>query len=99
MAGAHAGSGVAMEVLVKENQIMPVRVGLELFKISEYRPAALFILKKDAGHAARKLTRHLPQVHHGSRAGGKFYFEIRAQIVMELLQRLDQQVIYREPDW
>ena len=87
-----------MEVFVKQDQVAPVRVGLELFEISEYRPAAVFVLQKDAGHAARQFARHFPQVHHLSGTGGELDFEIVAQVVMKLLQRLDQQIIHREPD-
>ena len=35
---------------------------------------------------------------HIARAGGALDFEIVAQVVVELLQRLDQQIIHRKPD-
>src|SRR5229473_2762609 len=66
MTGAQAGSGIAMEVFVKQHQVTPMRVGLELFEISENC--------------------------------WELDLEIRPKIVMEFLQRLDQQVVYREPN-
>src|SRR5216684_101925 len=98
MAGAQAGSGIAMEVFVKQHQIAPMAVGLELFEISENWPAAFFIAKKDARHAARQFARDFPQGHHVSGTRRELDLEIRPEIVIEFLQRLDQQVVYREPN-
>ena len=47
---------------------------------------------------ARQFRRHLPEVHHLPRAGRAFHLEIVAEVVVELLQRFDQQVVDREPD-
>src|SRR5580704_4216 len=99
MTGAHSGTGIAVEVLVKENQVTPVRVSLELFQVGEYRPAALFVTKKDVCQPARQFTRYVPQRLHVSRSGREFDFEIVTEIVVELLQGLDQQKIHWEPDW
>ena len=44
MAGAHSCTGVAVKVLVKQDQVTPVRIGLELLKIPVYRPATSLIL-------------------------------------------------------
>ena len=62
MAGAHAGAGVAVEIFVKEDQVTPVGVSLELFEIPEYRSAAILILEENIGHAARQFSRDFPQV-------------------------------------
>ena len=43
MTGAHSGTRVAVEILVKENQVAPMRVHLELFQVAEYRTAAIFV--------------------------------------------------------
>ena len=67
-------------------------------EIAEYRPAALFVLQEDAGQAAREFGRHFPQVHHVPEPVGNSTLKSVAQVVMELLQRLDQQKIHREPD-
>src|SRR6266481_8519404 len=99
MTGAHPGTGVAVEVLVKENQVAPMRVRLELFQVAEYGSMSLFITKKDICHPARQLTRHVPQSLHVSRSSWELDLEIVTEIVVELLQGLDQEKIYREPDW
>ena len=52
MAGADSRTGISVEVFVEEHQVTPVRVGLELFEISEHWPAALVVLEEDARHAA-----------------------------------------------
>src|ERR1700675_3373770 len=98
MTGAHSRTGVAVEVLVKENQVAPMRVRLELVQVAEHRSVALFVTKKDVGHPARQFTRHFPQRLHVSRSGRELDFEIVTEIVVELLQRFDQEKIHREPD-
>src|ERR1017187_9278790 len=98
MAGAHSGTGIAVEVFVKQKQVAPMRVRLELVQVAKYRPEALFVTKKDVCHAPRQLTRHVPQRLHISRSSREFDFEIVTEIVVELLQGLDQEKIHREPD-
>src|SRR5262245_57796433 len=81
MAGAHARAGVSVKVLVKHHKIAPVRIGLELFNVAEHGPSALLILKKYAGHPARKFPCYLPERQHLSRTGGALHFEVVPEIV------------------
>src|SRR5579863_4759222 len=46
------GSRVTVEVLVKENEVAPVRTGLEPLQVAEHRPAAVSGTKKNVGHPA-----------------------------------------------
>src|ERR1700751_919822 len=89
---------VAVDVLVKEDEIVPVGIGLELRNIAIHRPLALFITQKDFRKSARELGRYFRQRQHVSRAGGKFHFEIVPEVVMEFLQRFNQQIVHWEPD-
>src|SRR5271169_4441015 len=98
VARSNSGSRIAVEVLMKQNQVAPVRIGLELFEITEHRPAAIFIAKKNVRHPARKFSRYLPQGHHLSRSGGELNLKVVAKVVMKLLERLDQQVVQRKPN-
>ena len=47
----------------------------------------------------RELHGDLPQREHRARARRKLDPEVVAQIIVELLQRFDQQVVERKPDW
>src|ERR1700676_1301703 len=98
MTGAHPKTGVAVEVLVKEKQVAPMRIRLKLFQVAKYWPATLFVTKKNVCHPARQLTRHVPQRLHVSRSSRELDFEIITQIVVELLQGFDQKKIHREPN-
>src|ERR1700756_5768973 len=98
MTGAHAGTEVAVEVLVKQNQVAPMGVRLELLQVAEYRPVALFVTKKDACHPLRQFPCHVPQRLHVSRSSRELDFEIVTQLVVEFLQGFDQKKIHREPD-
>src|SRR5260370_22974552 len=99
MTGTHPATGVTVEVFVKEKQVTPMRVRLKLFQVAEYRPAALFVAKKNVCHPSRQLTRHVPQRLHIPRSSRELDFEIVTQIVVKLLQGLDQEKVHRKPDW
>src|SRR4029077_7762915 len=88
----------AVEVFVEKDQIAPVGIGLKLLHTPKHGTAAVVALQEYAGHAARRFSRPLPQSEHPPRPGGALYLEILAQVVMELLQRFDQQVVHRKPD-
>src|SRR5258708_38862450 len=95
MAGTDSGARIAVEVFVKQNQISPVRVGLEFLQVAEHGPPALFIAQESAGQATRQFSGNLPQGHHLSRASWALDLEIVAQVVVEFLQALDQKKIHR----
>src|SRR5271166_2194160 len=98
VARSNSGSRIAVEVLMEQHQVTPVRIGLELFEIAEHRAATIFIAKENVRHAARKFSRDLPQSHHLSRSRWKLDLKVVAQVVMELLERFDQQVVRRKPN-
>src|ERR1700746_3659520 len=98
MAGANSSPRVAVEIFVKQDKVAPVWVGLELFEISKHWSAASFISEKYVRYATRQLARYFPEGHHLSRSGWELNLEVIAEIVMELLQRLDQQVVHGEPN-
>src|SRR5271157_4889762 len=68
VARSNSGSRIAVEVLMEQHQVTPMRISLELFEIAEHRPAAILIAKKNVRHPARKFSRYLPQSHHLSRS-------------------------------
>ena len=98
VAGADAGAVVAMKVFVKRDQVAPVGIFLEFFRAAEDRAPAMFILQKYSRQALGDFSGDLPQVQVDARAGRVFDFEIIAEKEMKLLQRLDEQIIDREPD-
>src|ERR1700745_405960 len=53
MTGPHAETGVAVEVLVKKNQVAPMRIRLELLQVAESRSVALLVTKKNVCHPVR----------------------------------------------
>src|SRR5437879_4192847 len=60
MAGANAGPVVAMEVLVEQDEIPPVRVHLELLRAAMNGPSAVFSTQEDMRQATREFCRHFP---------------------------------------
>src|SRR5262249_36239409 len=68
MTRAQTGAVIAMEVLVEQDQVAPVRVLLELPALAVHRPPPILITQEDAGETARDLLSHLVQGHMLSRA-------------------------------
>src|SRR5271165_2705018 len=62
------------------------------------RTLAILVPQKWPRQAPRDQGGGVPQGHELARTGGALHFEVVAKIVMELLQRLNQQEIDREPD-
>src|SRR5262249_2643371 len=93
-----AGAVVAVKVFVKPNQIVPMRIGLELLVHPKDWTASAFIAKKDTSEPAGQLRGHFPQRHHLPRARRTLDSVIFAQVMMKLLQRFNDQIIYRKPD-
>src|SRR5215813_12259378 len=98
MARANASTGIAMEVLVKKDETVPVGIVLELRSFSIHRPLALLVAHENLRQPTRKLCRDLPEGHHVPRARWKLNFEVVAQVVVKSLQRFDQEKVDRKPD-
>src|SRR6185312_5204239 len=58
MTGAESGAGVAVEVLVEQQIIAPVRVFLELATLSKDRTAPILVALKQIDHSVGDLFRH-----------------------------------------
>ncbi len=73
-------------------------VQLQLRLVAQHRPFSHAVPQKDARHAMCKFGCNLVERQKMSRSGWAFHFEVLAIVVMELLQRLDDEEIEREPD-
>src|SRR5947209_5356409 len=62
VAGTDARAVVSVEVLVEQQQVVPVGVCLELFYASEYGPAPGVVLGEGGRQAVGDFDRDLPQV-------------------------------------
>ena len=64
MAGADSLAGVAVEVFVKGDVVVPVGIGLEFFKVAEDGALAVGVAQEDAREAAGDFGSDFPKVHH-----------------------------------
>src|SRR5258705_3950066 len=99
MAGTEPRAVVAVEVLVEEQMVAPVRVGLELLGTAEHRTAAPFVPEKDARQPCGNLPGDFEEIHHDAGPGGALDREAVAVVRVELQERADQQRVHRHPDW
>ena len=76
MAGPDAGAVVAMEVLVKQQVVVPIRITLKFFGTTVHRPTAAFVAQKNPNQAIGDLMRNLEQINQLARAGWILDFEI-----------------------
>src|SRR5262245_18700593 len=76
MAGAEPGPIVAMEVLVEQNEIAPVRILLEFPGSSINRTPPFSVAQEDPGQAPAQFLCNLQEGHLLPRPGGTLNFEI-----------------------
>src|SRR5262245_38150807 len=98
MAGAEPGPIVAMEVLVEQNEIAPVRILLEFPGSSINRTPSLSVAQKDAGQAPAQFLSNLIEGHLLPRTGGTFNFEIIPVKGVIVQQCPDNEAIDGNPD-
>src|ERR1035438_6270103 len=96
--GTNAGPIVSVKKFVEQNQVLPVRIGVEDVGSACDGTAAVLARRKNAHKATGDFRSHLPQIAFSSGMGGAFHFEIFAEIMVEFLQRFDQQIVPRKPD-
>src|SRR6516165_10607981 len=71
---------------------------LQFVDVAESGSSAVFVAQEKARQASTQFVRHFVDCDEPPRAGRAFDFEFVAVVVMELLQRFDEQVIDGEPD-
>ena len=99
MAGADARTVVAVEVFVEQHQVAPVRIRLIARVAAVHRPLAVGIPQERCASAAAKSRPPLPTAScKFPEPVGHSTLKSSPEVVMELLQRFDQQVVHREPD-
>jgi hypothetical protein len=90
MAGTDASARIAVEVLVEQQVLAPVRVGLKGLVRAEDWASPVLSTQEDVRQPARELICDLPGGEFLARAGGTFHQEIFVIIMVELLERFDQ---------
>src|SRR6266404_2306 len=98
MAGADPGPIVAMKVFVEEDKVFPVRIILEDLKSAGDGTAATRIAKEDVDEPAGDFSRHLPEIGFLRGMRRALHLEVLAVVMVKLLQRFDEQIVYGEPD-
>src|SRR6516165_1410133 len=86
MAGADAGTVVAMEVFIEQQIVPPVRIPLKLVATTENRPPPVSVAQENAGQAIGNFACYLEQVDQSSGAGRALDFEVAAVIGVEVQQ-------------
>ena len=66
VARAQPGPVVAVEVLVEEQMVPPVSIGLELLRTSIHGTPTPIVSQEDPGQPLDDLAGHLEQRHHAS---------------------------------
>jgi hypothetical protein len=98
MASAKPGAIVTVEVFVEQNEIFPIWIALKELYSTGDGTAAIPIAKEDANEPAGDFTRHLPQVAFLLRVCRALHFEVLAVVVVKLLKRFDEKIVYGKPD-
>jgi hypothetical protein len=99
MAGTEAGAVVAMEVFIKQREVTPVGVLLKRLRPPIYGPVSVRTTQEETRQPTRQLCGYLPEGRLTFGAGRQGDQQAITVEVVQPLQRLDEQVIQREPDW
>ena len=78
VAGAEPRAVVTVEIFVKQDQIAPVRIVLELGRPAVDRPLSIGVAQKRASQPADKLLRHFEQRHVAAGTGRTLHLEFVA---------------------
>src|SRR2546425_3942748 len=98
VAGADTSTIIAMEIFMKEDELPPMRIALEDFDTTGHRAPTILPAQEDTREPPGYFRRDLPQVGFPLRMSRALDLEILAIVVVELLQRLDEQIVHRKPD-
>jgi L-rhamnose isomerase len=94
MRGPQPSSIITVEELVEEHIVPKVRVTIKLFVSTIGRAAALYIASKDVNEPMLNLIGNLGEVHVVAATSGALNLQIAAIVLVEPLQRLNQQEVY-----
>ena len=97
MAGAEALAGVAVEIFVEKNEIAPVGVGGKLGHAAVDRAVSMFVPQENSGEAPRDFGGNFGKREPVAGTRRELDFEIVAEVMMELLQRFDEQIVHGKP--
>ena len=98
MGGTQPLTRLSVEVLVEEQEILPVGIGGIPRITTVTRAVALFIGQEDGNNPFSEQPCGLAERHHVSRAGRKLNLEGVAVEVIVGLERLDDHEVDRHPD-
>ena len=98
MGRADAAPVVTVEVLVEQDAVAKMGIASSRLMMLEDRTAPGFILQENARQAASQFVRDFANGQVSRRAGRTLDLEIVAVILVELLQRFDEQVVDGHPD-
>src|SRR6185437_15875121 len=98
VAGPKARTVVAVEILIKQDQVAPMWIVLELGSPAVDRPLPFGIAQKGARQPADDLLRYFEQRHVLTGPGRTLNFEVVAVEAVKIHQCADDQRIDRHPD-
>src|SRR5262245_22783348 len=98
MAGAQTFPRVSVIVLVEQEIVPPVGVGLKFLALSETRSLPILITRKNFDHALCNFPRHGSCVDSRSSVR-RSHREIRTEGIRETEQRMNQKVGGWKPNW
>ena len=92
-----AGAVVALEVLVEQDQVAPVGVGLERLCATVDRPPPRGVPQEDGRQPVGQLLGHREQGQPPARPGRALHGEVVPVVGVELQEGPDEQDVHREP--
>jgi len=95
MTGAESAAGFAMKIFMKEHQVPPMGIRGKAAVFSKAGAAATRIRDEDRCQPGGNLGGHFREIHHSAGPFGTFDFQRISIEVPIALQRLNQQIVFR----
>src|SRR5204862_6411158 len=89
---------IAMEVLIEQDMVAPVRILLKLLRAAVHWPAPSAVEKEDPRQAIRNLLGNLEEIHQFAGTRRAFDLEAIAVVRVEIQEPSDQAEIDGHPD-
>src|ERR671925_1782990 len=98
VAGADAGTAVAVEVFIEKHEVAPMRITGEALDAAVDWATPVRVAQEDPREPARQLGGDLGERHHVARARRELDLQLAAVEMIEALQRLDDEEVHWKPD-
>src|SRR5277367_4948302 len=93
-----SGTVIAVEIFIKKDQVLQVRITLKKFGAARDRTASILIANENMHETAGNLGCHFPEILFVAATRRRLDFKVLAVVVVKFLQGFHKEIVQRKPD-